>query len=387
MPYETTSHAAATAVAERPAPTLHDLLLGHAPQEILESLHEGLAVVSLEERLGYLNQNAGFMLQLRDAAYHGLPLHQAFPPEIARELSKALHRVRQGGAIHTAEIASHFPGGTLITLGVCVSPLPECHGGTPGFVITFRDQSVSRELTRLEDIARAKEEFFSTISHELRTPLTSIIAYADVLLEGAAAMPGETREFLEVIHSESARLGRLIDEVLELSRMEANRLTLRIAEFDFRDVLRASTLGISGPATRAGVRVEAEIGPEPVLVRADPARLHQVFANLLSNAVKFTRPGGRVTAGYGLHERTLEGWVRDTGVGVAPEDVARMFEKFERLEEADSPVKGTGLGLTITKGLVERMGGRIWVESKAGAGTTIHFTLPRANGPDPAEAG
>lgn len=380
------SHASApnaAALVERPAPALGDLLLGHAPQEILDSLHEGLAVVSHDDRLTYLNQNAGFMLQLRVSPYHGLPIDQAFPDNIARDLRDALQRARTRESVHTHEIASRFPGGTVITLGACVSPLSTAHGGMPGFVITFRDQSVTRELTRLEDIARVKEEFFSTISHELRTPLTSIMAYADVLLDGTLGPPGDPREFLAIIRSESARLGRLIDEVLDLSRMEANRLSFHVLDVDYRDVLRASVLGIMGTAAQAGVRVVAESGPDPAPVRVDPERLRQVLANLLSNAVKFTPPGGSVTAGYRLQARTLEGWVRDTGIGIAPENIARVFEKFERLDEkVEAQVKGTGLGLSITKGLIERMGGRIWVDSEPGRGTTIRFTIPRS----PAEA-
>jgi len=318
------------------------------------------------------------MLQLARSDYHGLALTEAFPHEIALALAEPLELALRGEAVLAHELVSRFPQGTEITLGLSVSPLPAGPASPEALVITARDLSVSREVSRLQEIALAKEEFFSTVSHELRTPLTSIIAYADMLLSGFPGTEEDRREFVAIMKAEGERLSRLIDEVLDLSRMEANRLTLRLKPIDLGAVLTAAARAVDGLAGQAGLAIAVATPPEPVMVMADPERLSQVAMNLLGNAIKFTPQGGRITIAIEMRERHVEARVSDTGVGIAPEDLGRIFEKFERVDRPGNLVKGTGLGLPITRGLIERMGGRIWAESSPGSGTTVRFTLPHA---------
>lgn len=350
----------------------------HTVHEILDSLIEGVAVFDHELRLEYANQNARFMFQLSPEDCSGQTLEECFPPEIAAALAAPLRSALEGEMVHAHELVSRFPEGTELTLGIAISELPSPPGQPASLVITARDLSVSREVERLQDIARAKEEFFSTVSHELRTPLTSMIAYAEMLLSGCSGTEEDQREFLGIIRSEGQRLNRLIDEVLDLSRMEANRLTLRLEEVDLRDCMGSCVRGIEGMALQSGLSIEFHPCPEPAIASADAERLRQVLVNLLGNAIKFTPSGGRIGAGMKVAERFIESWVSDTGIGIPEEDLDRVFATFERVDRPGELVKGTGLGLPISRGLVERMGGRIWAESKPGDGTTIRFTLPRA---------
>lgn len=351
---------------------------GHTVHEILDSLIEGVVVFDHGLRLEYANQNARFMFQLSCEDCFGRSIDEVFPPEIARALAAPLRAALEGEFIHAHELVSRFPEGTELTLGIAVSELPSAPGEPSSLVITARDLSVSREVERLQEIARAKEEFFSTVSHELRTPLTSIIAYAEMLFSGYSGTENDQREFLGIIKSEGERLNRLIDEVLDLSRMEANRLALHLEEVDLRDCIGSCVRGVEGMALQSGLSLEFTPGETPAIATADAERLRQVVVNLLGNAIKFTPAGGRITAGTRTTDRSIESWVSDTGIGIPEEDLERVFAKFERVDRPGAMVKGTGLGLPISRGLVERMGGRIWAESKPGEGTTIRFTLPRA---------
>ncbi len=232
---------------------------------------------------------------------------------------------------------------------------------------------------RLRELDRLKSEFLSTVSHELRTPLTSIRSFTEILLRYGVDEPDKRRRFLGIIQQEADRLTRMINDLLDLSKIEAGRLELRLEPVDLAAALR-SVLDVTQPLFQdkgvvADVRMEEGMPP----VEADTDRLQQVLANLLSNAVKFSPPGGTVR----IHARSRGAFavvsVADEGPGIPPD---RLEEVFDRYSQIRAPQKhhplGTGLGLTIARELVERMGGRIWVESRPGRGATFSFTLPLA---------
>jgi len=232
------------------------------------------------------------------------------------------------------------------------------------------------DITRLERLERVRQEFLSNVSHELRTPLTAIITFVETLEDGATEDPANSRRFLSVIRRNAERMRDLINDILELSAIEAGTVPV-----EARDVRLASLVGecftaLASRAEERRVSLRSEVAPD-VLVRADARRLEQMLTNLVDNAVKFNREGGEVVV---THERGAgrdRVAVRDTGEGIAPEHLPRIFERFYRVERARSrALGGTGLGLAIVKHLARAHGGEAAVRSTPGEGSTFTIELP-----------
>jgi GAF domain-containing protein len=239
----------------------------------------------------------------------------------------------------------------------------------------FREIEVkSREL---EVASQHKSEFLASMSHELRTPLNAIIGFSDVLLQG---MFGDTNdkqtEYLRDILSSGQHLLSLINDILDLSKIEAGRMDLDVAAFDLPTAIDDALLLMRERAGRRGITLERHVDERVGEIRADQRKLKQVLLNLLSNAVKFTPEGGRIDVGVALVDGAAEISVTDTGIGIAPEDQDAVFEEFRQVGAADKKAEGTGLGLALCRKFVELHGGRIWVTSQIGAGSTFTFTLP-----------
>jgi len=222
-----------------------------------------------------------------------------------------------------------------------------------------------------------KSEFMASISHELRTPLHTIIGFAELLEEEAEASLNEKqRRFLHHIHTDSEHLLSLINDVLDLSRIEAGGLHLRSEALSLQEIVTQSVNAIRPYANSKAVSVR-EGGHLEVGVWADPTRLRQILYNLLSNGAKFTKAGGEVWVDAAVEGNSVKITVGDTGLGIAPEECIRIFDKFYQVGFTPVGVReGTGLGLAICKQLVEMQGGQIWVESKPQEGSRFHFTLP-----------
>jgi signal transduction histidine kinase len=228
----------------------------------------------------------------------------------------------------------------------------------------------------LLDIDGMKSCFIANVSHELRTPLTSVLAYSELLLTYEDPAPEKRREFLEVIHTESGRLTRLINEVLDISKIESGQLELRREVVDLRSLIAASARACRQVIRQRGLCFELDVPEQLPLVLGDGDRLQQVIANLLNNAMKFT-PAGTIRLTARDDGDSVLITVRDTGIGIAPEDQVRVFEKFHQVGNImTSKPSGTGLGLAICRELVGAHGGRIWVESAPGAGSTFLVSLP-----------
>lgn len=256
-------------------------------------------------------------------------------------------------------------------------------------------QEAYRELQMLD---RLKTEFFSIVSHELRTPLHTIRGFVRLLLEGKVADPATQRECLSVAASEAQRLSRLIDDLLDLARIETGHLGLRWTGVSVGEVVEQAVAGLRHLAEEKAVTLQVQVSPGLPVVVGDPDRLTQVVSNLVDNAIKFTGAGGRVEvsarqvqahppawpgrAGRGAREGVLVE-VRDTGVGISPDALPHLFDPFYQADGSTQCLRGgLGLGLYICKQIVEEHGGRIWVESVptgAGAeahGSTFRFILP-----------
>lgn len=222
-----------------------------------------------------------------------------------------------------------------------------------------------------------KSEFMASVSHELRTPLHTIIGFADLLSEEGEGSLNETqRRFLHHIQADSEHLLGLINDVLDLSRIEAGGLNLHTEGLSLQNVVSEAVEAIRPAAIGKSVTVHIDQVSD-ISILADPLRLRQVLYNLLSNSVKFTEPGGDVAVSGELEGEFVRITVADTGVGIPEQECRRIFDKFYQVGYTTVGVRqGTGLGLTISKQLVEMQGGKIWVDSQPGEGSRFHFTLP-----------
>ena len=230
---------------------------------------------------------------------------------------------------------------------------------------------------QLEIATRHKSEFLANMSHELRTPLNAIIGFSDVLLaEMFGSVNQKQREYLGDIRGSGAHQLSLINDILDLSKVEAGRLELELGPVSVSETIATGVSLLRERATNKGVTLESEVQPDLPLVNADGRKLKQVVLNLLTNAVKFTPAGGQVVARALSLDGDIVVAVSDTGVGIDPADQARIFAEFVQTRQGKAAEEGTGLGLTLAKKLVELHGGRIWVESQPGAGSTFTFTIP-----------
>lgn len=242
-----------------------------------------------------------------------------------------------------------------------------------GRLFIFRDNTV------LEEIDRMKTEFISTVSHELRTPLTSILGYVDLILEGDAGETNELqREFLGIVHKNTCRLKELINDLLDIERIESGRIQVDMETIDFREVVGQVAKTFEVSAQQKGLDFQVVLADGPVPVIGDYNRLVQLVSNLVSNAVKYTREG-TVTVRLAEAAPMVRLDVADTGIGMTEKDVAQLFTKFFRADNSYTrEVGGTGLGLSIVKALLVEHGGHIEVESAPGKGSTFTVRLPLA---------
>jgi signal transduction histidine kinase len=236
---------------------------------------------------------------------------------------------------------------------------------------------LSRKGRQLEVASEHKSHFLANMSHELRTPLNAIIGFSQVLRQRMFGPINEKQEeYLDDILSSGNHLLSLINDVLDLSKVEAGQVELEVASFSLREALERGVVMVREPATKHDVRLSLELAPGIDLVEGDERRLRQVIFNLLSNAVKFTPEGGEVVVATASRDHEVLISVTDTGPGIPLDDHERIFEEFQQTNVGVQQREGTGLGLALSKRFVELHGGRIWVESEPGHGSRFVFTLP-----------
>jgi two-component system, OmpR family, phosphate regulon sensor histidine kinase PhoR len=331
---------------------------------ILGSMVEGVAVVNASERLVFANPGFAEILGLDVPPTPGSKLlevvRQAELIQAVREILGGETRVQS--EIVTGTLRQHFFAATVAAVRA---------GDTTGAVVVLHD------ITELRKLERVRRDFVANVSHEFRTPLTAIQGFAETLLGGAIDDPQNRTRFLEIILEHSRRLARLTEDLLMLSKMDAERLELEIHAINVRQLIEGCVETSQHRATEKQLQVSMSTPASLPEIAGDRRRIAEVLQNLLDNAVQYTLPGGKIvlSAAAKGHEVVLT--VADTGIGIPRADQPRIFERFYRVDVARSrEAGGTGLGLSIAKHLVEAHGGRLWVESEVGQGSKFHFSVP-----------
>jgi len=243
----------------------------------------------------------------------------------------------------------------------------------------FRE--IEQKSRELEAASRHKSELLANMSHELRTPLNAIIGFSEVLNEHMFGELNEKQdEYLKDIYASGQHLLSLINDILDLSKIEAGRMELELAGFSLPAAIDNALILVRERASRRGIRLGQTVNDGVGMIRGDERKVKQVLLNLLSNALKFTPEGGRIDVRATMKDGMAEIAVADTGVGIAPEDQEAIFEEFRQVGTADKKVEGTGLGLALSRKFIELHGGRIWVKSQSGEGSTFTFALPVSHG-------
>jgi two-component system phosphate regulon sensor histidine kinase PhoR len=326
---------------------------------LLEQLTDGVLIADAQGIIQFANPAAGRLFQ------NSQPVNRSIAEVIRHhQLVEAWRRCQQTRQMQseTVEVPTRHQYLQLI-----VAPDQQ----SSGTLLLVQD------LTRIRRLETVRRDFISNISHELRTPLASLKALTETLQDGALEDPPAARRFIDQIQTEVDALTQMATELLELSRIESGRLALDLQPVPPAELLTSASARMHLQAERAGLSLRVECADTLPKVKIDLQRLEQVLVNLIHNAVKYTKPGGEVVlfAEAGVGE--VRFGVRDTGIGIPPEDIPRIFERFYRVDKSRAG-SGTGLGLSIAKHIVEAHKGKIWAESVEGQGSTFYFTIPTA---------
>ncbi len=355
-----------------------------AMSDIIESVPLGLVALDHHDKVQMINSTAEIALDVRRQQAVGAEYHAALPKEVTELIDKSAEAGH--GGMEEAELSLGKPGQEGQFLGVTVSPMRSEDGSSKsGQVVVCRDLQLSREVRKLRELDAMKNDFLSLVTHELRTPLTSIMAYSETLMmDDCETVPGEWREYIDIIHNEGKRLSRLIDDVLDLTRMEAGKMEYAYEVQDPNEVIGTVVMEMTPLLEEKGHELDLELGEDIGEVRLAVDRFRQVLSTVVSNAVKYTEPGGKIvirtsrTAPFpGSMAPTLTIEVEDNGIGISRENLAKVFSKFEMVEAVQNHTAGTGLGLTLSKRIIEEgHGGKIWIESELGKGTKVFVRIP-----------
>jgi PAS domain S-box-containing protein len=373
-----------TALALRRSEADHRAIFERSPIGIARISNDGDLMEANPALLQMLGIDAGTM---RSTAWPDLM--RAYDQAAARQRKATfLAGITDGSSV---QVRAGTAAGSWLWLQLTATSIPDSSGRPEHVLLMVEDVTAVRETSdrleealqaqrdanaTLEKIDRTKSEFLSIVSHEFRTALTGIQGFSELIRDGGLE-PDEVRAYGGYIFNDADRVNRLIGDMLDLDRMESGRMTMRTADVDVNDILMESI----ARATSSSVAVEfkSDLDPRLPIVAGDRDRLVQVVSNLVNNAVKYSPEGGTVTLTSRVEGRYALISVTDTGIGIPADEIGHVFERFRRVRSgAAQSIPGTGLGLTIVKQIVEMHGGKIWVESAVGHGSSFHFTIPLA---------
>jgi two-component system phosphate regulon sensor histidine kinase PhoR len=332
---------------------------------VLSSMFEGVIVTDSSEKIILMNPS------LRKIFFVDTNPEGKKPLEVIRNtaVQDIVDRIIQGKqGLATEEITVNVPEEKMLKVnGVPIVRNNEFEGA----ILVFHDIT---ELRRLEQI---RQDFVANVSHELRTPISSIKGYAETLLEGALEDKDNAKEFISIIYQDSNRLASLINDLLDLSKIESGKMKMNFVQLDAVSIIRRAITVIENQAKVKSISFKLNLAPELPKIKADETRFSQVMINLLDNAIKYTPENGSVTVTAKVVNNSLQVDIEDTGIGISEKDLPRIFERFYRVDKARSrELGGTGLGLSIVKHIVQAHGGQVWVKSELGLGSTFSFTIP-----------
>ncbi len=348
---------------------------------VLDTLRDAVIVTDQFDELTSANHAACSLLNLDPNSTHK-PIDDLPIDEQVRELIREIRQSNSLSDRRTSELSLPDPRAPKDDatpppqriFEILLAPLPDAERTEPAGVVTiFRDITAERETSQM------KTDFVSQVSHELRTPLSSINAYVEMLLDGEARDDDSRCEFYTIIKNEADRLSRLIDNMLNISRIEAGIVQIERSEVDFAKIARDAIEIMQPQAKLKNISLISKPGPLIYTAQADRDMVHQVILNLISNAVKYTPEGGRVTVAIENDDATKSVLVSisDTGLGIPPDALPKLFQKFYRIDNYKRVAKGTGLGLALVKHIVETVHhGQVGVASTVGLGSKFWFTIP-----------
>ena len=344
---------------------------------LVNSVADGIYGVDRAGQITFVNPVAARTLGYTPAALIGVNAHRSFHaaqpsgepfPEHSCYISEAIVR----GVVTNAEEDSYLrTDGRAVPVEVTASPTTD-EGQPIGAVVVFRD------ITQRQEVDRLKNEFVSIVSHELRTPLTSIRGALGLVDSGTLGpLTPAAQRMVTIALEGSIRLGRLINDILDVERIHSGVMPMNIGEHSASDVIESAVAQVQVLADRVGITIE--VGATEGRILADSDRIEQTLINLVDNAVKFSPPGSTVSIYTEAVGSFVEFVVRDTGRGIPPDKLTSIFRRFEQVDSSDARDRGgTGLGLAISRSIVERLSGRIWAENNPNGGASFKFTLPRA---------
>ncbi|MEA3328819.1 MAG: ATP-binding protein, partial [Candidatus Omnitrophota bacterium] len=334
---------------------------------VLLSMFEGVMVVDLKGAILLMNQTLKDFLHIKEESDGKEPLEIIRNIEI-QELVDTVLKLQEG--VESREIAVFVPEEKILL----VHATPVIREGRPeGAVLVFHD------ITSLRRLEKIRQDFVANVSHELRTPISSIKGYAETLLEGALDDKENARDFLKIIYSDSDRLAKLIDDLLDLSKIESGKLKLILKSAALEPVVKRIVSGLKAQAKAKSLVININISKDISNILVDEGRIAQVLLNLIDNAIKYTNEQGEITILVKDQGEFIQVDIADTGIGIPEKDISRLFERFYRIDKARSrELGGTGLGLSIVKHIVSAHHGEVSVQSVLGQGSTFSFTIPKA---------
>ena len=336
-------------------------------EAILSSMFEGVMLTNERGEILLVNPSIRKLFLIDSSPEGRKPLEVVRNNAIQEIVDRVLHENRE---VITQEVGISTPEQkTIMINGV---PIVK-DNVIEGAVFVFHDIT---ELKRLEEI---RKDFVANVSHELRTPISSIKGYAETLLDGKVDNKDTVKEFLNIIYQDSNRLANLIDDLLDLSRIESGKMKMEFEPLEILPIVNRCVNVLEKSAKDKSVSVKLNIPADLPKALGDHKRLSQVFLNLLDNAIKYTPEGGSIKISAIRKEKIVQVDISDTGIGISEKDLPRIFERFYRVDKARSrELGGTGLGLSIVKHIVQAHNGQVWVKSMPGRGSTFSCTIPIA---------
>ena len=336
-------------------------------EAVLLSMFEGVMVVNSKGEILLMNQTLKDFLCIKEESGGKRPLEVIRNIEI-QEITDKVLKLHKG--VESCEISVLIPEEKILL--VHAAPVLR-EGKSEGAVLVFHD------ITNLRQLEKIRQDFVANVSHELRTPISSIKGYTETLLDGALEDKENAKDFLKIIHSDSDRLAKVINDLLDLSKIESGKLNLVLKPRAVEGAIRRVVSGLETRAKTKSLTINIDISKDIANITADESRITQVLLNLVDNAIKYTNKQGKIIVSAIEQDAFVRIDVSDTGIGIPEKDLPRLFERFYRVDKARSrELGGTGLGLSIVKHIVSAHHGEVSVQSVLGQGSTFSFTIPKA---------